>query len=173
MLSGSPTNSRGARAPELAASPPATAHPSRSIRYSRRPAMAGLKSPITFPIMVFADPKNRNNFRTACCERFGCLDEDFESVVFFRCLRRHAILPARVLYFWVPSVFRWDIDLIRCVSVARSLGEFEQELNRCVQNNPPMGFLHSTLRIRLSGQKLMNLGRHIFSESAKAGSVPG
>jgi hypothetical protein len=105
------------------------------------------------------------NFRTACCERFGCPDDRFERLVFFRCVHTHAALPAALVYFVAPSAFAWDIDLIRSVATAKSLLEFELELNRYVQFLRPVGLLHGILRIRISGQKLMNLGREIFNQA--------
>jgi hypothetical protein len=104
-----------------------------------------------------------HTFRAACCERFGCPEDRFERSVFFRCLRRHAAVPAAVIYFVVPSVFAWDMELIRSVATAKSLAEFEQELNRFVQFSRPVGLLHGIFRVRVSGQKLMHLGREIFN----------
>jgi hypothetical protein len=102
-------------------------------------------------------------FRAACCDRFRCPEDRFERAVFFHCLHGHAVVPARIIYFLHPTAFSWDFELIRYVATATSLVEFEQEANRYVQNSPPSGFLHGALRIRVSGQKLMNLGRDVFN----------
>jgi hypothetical protein len=104
----------------------------------------------------------RSSFQEACIDAFGCAPERWERIVFWRCLYEHAEFPARLILRFHPSFFDRDLQLIRAIAGASSVSELENETNDHYYRHPPMGFLRASLRIRVSGRKILTLGIKVF-----------
>ena len=98
------------------------------------------------------------SFRELFCETHGCPPEAFESRVFWRCLHRRSLPVSALLYRVKPSLFEADFRTIRQLGVAKSFEEFGQEVNSFRSDNRRHGgLLRRTLRVRVSGRRLMKL----------------
>ena len=97
-----------------------------------------------------------SNFKDAYCAAHECAADRFESKVFWRCLRRHALPVAGLLRLRYPDFFQADFEAISAIGRAISEGELqvlvaEFENLRLVER----GLLHATFQIRLSSVRLM------------------
>jgi hypothetical protein len=110
------------------------------------------------------------DFRALCCDHFGCPPEAYEQTVFWQCLHDDAKLMARVLHKFDPDFFRWDYLLIRSLSTVTTPAEMEVELNNYRYQYRAMGFLRRNLRLRVSGQKIINLSKKLFGHEKRNSS---
>lgn len=106
------------------------------------------------------------DFREACCEYFNCKPEEYEQAVFWHCLYDHAEKSAKILWQFSQSFFQWDIYLVQTVANATALSEMEHELNSYRHQYRVSGILRRKLRIRLSGQKLLDLASKVWCSGA-------
>ena len=103
------------------------------------------------------------NLQTAFCERYGCVPEEFEAKVFWRCLHRHALPVARVIWLCNREFFNPDLQAIRLLGSARSARELLAEVNSFRDDYPSRSrFLRESLRIRISGKRLLRLAGAIL-----------
>src|SRR5581483_4019434 len=110
------------------------------------------------------DSLNRSkNFQELCSERFGRPAVDYEKVVFWWCLYEHASIPARIIHRLNPDFFRWDFELLRTVGKATDLNELSVDLNNFRYQQRSEGLLRGLLRVRISGQRVLNLGSRLFA----------
>ncbi len=100
-------------------------------------------------------------FRESFCDRTGCPSEAFESRVFWRCLYRRSLLLSVIIYACNRSYFAPDFQTIRQLGVARSLDEFRAELEAFRYEYRMRGGLFRSLRVRVSGKRLMGLLREV------------
>jgi hypothetical protein len=103
------------------------------------------------------------SFQTACCEQFGCNPDEYERVVFWHCLHGHAVVPARVIHWVCPSFFEGDLELLRTVARSADLNELGVELNNYRYQQRATGLVRGVLRVRISGQRILNLGARVFA----------
>jgi hypothetical protein len=98
------------------------------------------------------------DFCAAFCEKFQCSVEDFDKQVFWKSLYRHALPFAAFLCWANREFFQPDLDLIRSLASTTTLSEVKAEAS-FIRHDQRMqdGFLRRTLRIRISGRRLMNL----------------
>lgn len=102
-------------------------------------------------------------FREAVCDCFGCQPDDYERKVFWRCMHRHALPIAFLIYRVEPGFFREDFDLIREVGRVRNPVMFTTELNYFHGRNArDRSWLRTDFYIRVSGKRLLNLKNRIF-----------
>jgi len=106
------------------------------------------------------------SFKEAFCDKYQCPAELYEKKVFWRCLYRHA-LPAAALIFWCkPDFFREDFDLIREIDQMRSPDVFRSELNFFYgRNMRDKNWIRRAFYIRLSGKRLLKLKGLLFGSS--------
>jgi hypothetical protein len=98
------------------------------------------------------------SFREAFCERFACPPEEFEKRVLRRALYRRSRPLSALLYSWNPRFFDLDLRTIRQLGLARSSEEFRAEIDSFrFESRMQRGFLKRTLRLRISGKRLMRL----------------
>jgi len=98
------------------------------------------------------------SFRDAFCQVTGCGAEDFEIRVFWRCLHRRSLAISALIYLMRPTYFSFDFQTIRQLGVATSFEEFGAEIDSFRSDNRRHGgLLRRTLRVRVSGRRLMDL----------------
>jgi hypothetical protein len=98
------------------------------------------------------------SFRELFCAAYHCPAEDFEKVLFRRCLHRHAVLFAKFLERRHPGIFKEDYDLIREIAEIRDNETFRNELNRFYGRNVrDKSWLRGAFSIRLSAKRLLRL----------------
>ncbi|WCJ59048.1 hypothetical protein NXS98_15210 [Fontisphaera persica] len=86
--------------------------------------------------------------------------QEYEREVLFQC----AYSPVLVRLAWRldPDFFLSDLQLIRAVGCCRTFGDCRHEVEAFRRANPPRGFFRKTLRVRLSGQKLLKMASRLF-----------
>jgi hypothetical protein len=103
-------------------------------------------------------------FKSLFCQRFGCLNEDYEETLFWKCLHRHAIPFALILRKIDPEFFREDFDFIRELGHATSRDEVIGELNRFYGRNVrDQSWTRKHLFIRISGKRVLKIQRQVFA----------
>ena len=99
-----------------------------------------------------------NSFREAFCQRFACPAEEFEKRVLWRGLYRRSLPLSALVYSWNPRYFDLDVRTIRQLGLTRSSEEFRAEIDSFrFESRMQRGFLKRTLRLRISGKRLMQL----------------
>ncbi|MFO1501441.1 MAG: hypothetical protein U1G07_24140 [Verrucomicrobiota bacterium] len=98
------------------------------------------------------------SFREAVCAQLGCTLEAFETRVFWLCLHRRSFPLSGLIYWLHRRFFESDFQTLRQLGVARSFEEFGAEVDSFRSyNRRHGGFLRKTLRVRVSGRRLMDL----------------
>jgi hypothetical protein len=106
------------------------------------------------------------NFKEAFCERYRCSPDMYENQVFWRCLYRHALPVAALIYWFNPEFFKEDFDLIREIDKMNSPEVFRSELNFFYGRNlRDKSWIRRTFYIRLSAKRLLKLKNELFSNS--------
>lgn len=102
-------------------------------------------------------------FRLAFCRKFSFRAEEYPVRVFRRTLYRHALPVAVILHRFKPEFFQEDFDLIREVGELNDPDLFRSEVN-CFfgRNVRDRNWLRRTLRIRVSGDRLLALKNSVF-----------
>ena len=103
-------------------------------------------------------------FRQACCEKFGISPEAFEEEVLWRCFYPKAVPLGKLLRRLNRHCFDSDFELIRQIADCTTASEMRAEMNEFRYHRPIFGFRRKVLRIRLSGQRLVNLGTKLLPE---------
>ena len=107
-----------------------------------------------------------SNFREAFCRRFQCPQEEFEKRVFWRSLYRRSLPLAWALFAIRRRYFELDFRTIRQLGICRNAAEFRSELDSYrMEYRMERGFLRNTLRVRVSGKRLMALLGEVAPES--------
>jgi hypothetical protein len=102
-------------------------------------------------------------FKAAFCEHFRCPPERYEESLFWRALFRHAVPLAFLARRFDPEFFHEDRDLIREVGAMTSQEIFRHEINYFYGRNlRDKSWLRSTLRIRISGNRMIRLWRTLM-----------
>jgi hypothetical protein len=111
-------------------------------------------------------------FRSLVCDAFQCAPEDYAEVVFERCLFPHAALPVRVLRSLFPEWFGPDFQLIQLLARCTDALQLQTEVKVHRRLHPAQGFVRRTLRLRLSGQRLIDLGTALLPAAKPAAIMP-
>jgi hypothetical protein len=97
-------------------------------------------------------------FQEQFCQRVGCLPDAYGRKVFWRCLHRRSLPLAALIHLLNRNFFELDFATIRQLGLARSFAEYRAEVDsfryECGMRG---GFLRRTLRVRVSGGRLMAL----------------
>jgi hypothetical protein len=100
------------------------------------------------------------DFQALFCERFACSAEEFEELLFWRCLYRHALPLAAVLRRTQPTFFTEDFSFLRELRRVNSTSEVVGELNRFYGRNVrDRSWLRKSCHIRVSGKRVLRLYR--------------
>ena len=109
------------------------------------------------------------SFQAAFCDQDKCPPESFETRVFWRCLHRRALPLSALVYLVNREFFELDFRTIRQLGVATSFEEFGAEVHSLrSENRRHEGFLRRTLRVRVSGRRLMDLALALPSDKPVA-----
>lgn len=93
-------------------------------------------------------------------QQSGGAPQNFERDLLFQCA--HAPALVRLVWRVDPDFFLNDLQLIRAVGLCYSFSDCRHEVEAFRRANPPRGFLRKTLRIRLSGQKLLKMASRLY-----------
>jgi hypothetical protein len=107
---------------------------------------------------------DQRSFRDAVCQHFRCAPEAYGETVFSHCLYPHATWPARLIRRFIPDYFYSDFELIRLVANKTEAEELRTEVRLHRFEYPPETLLRRFLRVRLSGQRLLDLGDQLLSQ---------
>ncbi len=108
-------------------------------------------------------PDGARSFCQAYCQRNRCDPRRFRRRIFWRCLYPHALVLAPVIWLLEPGFFGPDLGLIDEVGEATSSEEVAGDIDGFVDTcQLSGGFLRQRLRIRISGQKLLQLAASCF-----------
>ena len=99
-------------------------------------------------------------FRTAN----ACPPAAFSERVFWQCLYPRARLPARLIWSLNRHYFRPDVEFVEKGRNLANPAEVRLELKRFRYYHRPTGLLRRFLKMRLSGQRLLNLADQLFAE---------
>lgn len=103
------------------------------------------------------------SFQALYCSHFGSEASHFEADVFWKCVFRHAWLPARAIHRLCPSFFHEDFGFLRDLATAKCRGEVLTELNRFYGRNVrDRSFFRKRLLLRVSGKRILALYRQLL-----------
>ncbi len=100
---------------------------------------------------------NGKTFCEAVCERFDISPDAYEEEVLWRCFFPSVRAVGKLLWLVNPARFNEDLELIRNVADCMSVTEVRTELNDHRYHRPLRGFGPRCLRLRVSGQRLVEL----------------
>lgn len=108
------------------------------------------------------------DFRSAFCARYKCKDEEFEKVALLKVLHRRALPLAWIILIVAPSYFTPDFQILRHFgSLTRKSNLYSDALD--VRNDyarlQASGFLRRSLKMRISGQRLLKVASEIWHPS--------
>jgi hypothetical protein len=109
-----------------------------------------------------APPVGGVDFCQAFCEAHKCNHADFAKRVFWQCVYPHARWLARGVYFISPAFFEPDFAMIMAVGKACSLAEIRNEIDLHRYYTPASGVLRRRFKVRVSGQRLVNLASKVL-----------
>jgi hypothetical protein len=105
-----------------------------------------------------------HSFKEGFCQLYCYKPKDYERAVFWRCLYRHSLPLAAVLYSLKPEFFREDFDFIREVGNITSGEMFKAELNFFYGRNVrEKNWLRRIFAIRVSAKRMLKLKNRIFT----------
>jgi hypothetical protein len=106
---------------------------------------------------------SRDSFESLFCLKFSCSPEDFAEELYVRVLYPHAGLLARVIKKMRKEWIERHRYAISQLGQTTSFPEFSQEANSLrIHGAHPGSFLQKTCRFRISGRRLLRLGRAVF-----------
>jgi hypothetical protein len=105
-------------------------------------------------------------FREACCEKFGISPEAFEEEVLWRCFYHPKAVPLGKLLLRINRrCFDPDFGLLRELADCTTVSDMRTGMSDFRYHRPICGFFRKVLRIRLSGQRLVDLGAKLLPEN--------
>lgn len=113
------------------------------------------------------------SLKSAYCQKYDCSPDQFEEKVFRKCLYPQARLVASFIRLFSHRFFFYDFELLNSVGEASTLSEIVADIGafRC---NPRWqgGVLRRTLRIRISGKRLIALAKGLLKEESQRAPYP-
>ena len=98
------------------------------------------------------------------CEKFHCSPEQFEEHLLRHCLHSRSATLANFLLRLTPGYFQEDLALIREIQDLTNAEEVGLEIRQFRKSHPVRGLLSGPLRVRVSGQRLVNLADELFGK---------
>jgi len=105
---------------------------------------------------------NKASFGDLFCETNKCLPGEFREKVFWLFLYPQAIPLARLIWHLNRAYFRPDVEFIERVGNLTNSAEVRLELNRFRYYHRATGLFRGFLKVRISGQRLLNLADGLF-----------
>ena len=99
------------------------------------------------------------------CEVYHCSFQEFGESVFRQCLPPAAAGWARWLRPVSGSTFKTDFELIERVAGLTSADDVHSEVEWFRYQHPPAGLLRGTLRVRISGRRLLKLSASLLGQN--------
>ena len=115
---------------------------------------------------------NNATFRERCCEFFQCSEEECAEKILWYCMYPSSLRLARFMWSLDREYFGWDFALIDEVSDTTSLESLQSEVEEFRYHNRARGLLRGVLKIRISGQRLLNLGGKLYRSGKLERHVP-
>ncbi|MCX6896710.1 MAG: hypothetical protein NTZ16_14710 [Verrucomicrobia bacterium] len=69
---------------------------------------------------------------------------------------------ARLIWRWHRGFFAADLELIRAAGELMSVSDLKTEISNFRYHHPARGLLRGALKVRISGQMLLNLAVGLF-----------
>ena len=108
------------------------------------------------------------NFRDACCRYFDCERDEWESYVFRECLYGHARLLWWLFRWMNPSAVESDYEFLRFIGGStESKSIMNEAAGYHYENRMRRGYLRNKLKMRLSGERLIQLSIEVFGEKGE------
>lgn len=101
-------------------------------------------------------------FIQAGCEYFDCLPEAFAERVFWHCHHRRSLPLGRLIWQFDRSFYDSDLEMVRSVAECTTTAELSAEVGSFRYHNQTYGFWRKLLHVRLSGQRLVDLGSKLL-----------
>lgn len=111
------------------------------------------------------------SFSESVCEQLGLHPNQYENVVFQRCLYRKALILSPLLRCYNRNFFAPDHDFIRRVGQIRRREELLRELDEFYYHPKNGGWLRRRFNLRISCRKLVALARKVMPELRASGSA--
>ena len=126
----------------------------KPVRYCARTTKDELSDGVAFLILM------SETFRDLYCARRGRPVEKFAPDLFPRAIHRRS-LPLTLLVWWFnPKFFKAEFDLLRELAVVTTREAFRKEVEEYRYDvRRQAGWLKNTLRLRISGQRLLRYAR--------------
>ena len=113
-------------------------------------------------------PTDEACFFRLYCEKFNCPAAQFEERVLWQCLYPQSAELARMIWRINRDFFLPDLELIRMVAPLTDADDLKSEISYFRYHLTAQGILRGRLRVRLSGQRLVNLAHTLFAKSERA-----
>ncbi|MEW6158116.1 MAG: hypothetical protein AB1813_11825 [Verrucomicrobiota bacterium] len=108
-------------------------------------------------------PDARETFQQIYCRRYNCPPEQFAERFFWRCIFPHAIPLAWIIRMIKRDYFKPDFMIIRQLALCTALREVSALANALHYDyHYQWPFIRETLRVRISGKRLVEWGRRVF-----------
>ena len=111
----------------------------------------------------------KKKFRDLFCERFRAAPGDYEERVMWECFYPHTVRVGQFLWRRKKEWFERDANFARAVADCPDMNEFRRAMGKFTYYNPIEGVLQKTFNIRISGQRLVNLGARTFNGNGTTG----
>jgi hypothetical protein len=108
-------------------------------------------------------------FEELFCEANKCTPAEYPRKVFWKCIYRHAIPIAPLIFLFNSSHFDADRELITHVRGAQKMNQVWEEVRDYFINPKHSGWLRRRANIRISARRLIGLTREYLPSS---GSPP-
>ena len=108
----------------------------------------------------------RKTFGDLAGARFNCASGELEREVLWHCLYPKSLDIARWVWRIHEDYFLPDLQLIRAVKNLTDVEDLASEFSDFQHRNLSRGFLRGRMRVRISGQRLVDLANELF-QSAK------
>ena len=96
------------------------------------------------------------------CAARACTVSEFEERVFWECVYPQGDFVARLVWRLHRACFEADLELIRAAGELMSVSDLKTEISNFRYHHPARGFLRGTLKVRISGQILLDLAVKLF-----------
>lgn len=108
---------------------------------------------------------NSASFCDLFCEAFKCPPEDFNERVLWLCLFPKTNSFAHWLWQLNRDYFKPEFELIDQIKSLTSAQDIQAELDDFYYHNPPKGFFRKVLKVRISGDRLLELAEELFARA--------
>ena len=101
-------------------------------------------------------------FREAFCARYKCTAEEYALRVLWRTHHRRSLPLGRLIWGYNPGLYDADLEMIAAVADCQTAAELAAEVSDFRYHHHSLGFWRKVLHVRVSGQRLVNLGAKLL-----------